>query len=46
VVLSNVADSHIMNEAKTRGAVHYMVKSETEPPEMVNMVKSVLAYGE
>ena len=42
VVLSNVSDTHVINEAKSRGAVQYIIKSETEPADMVTLVKSVL----
>lgn len=42
VVLTNVADVSIANEAISRGAVLSLVKSETEPEDVVASVKGVL----
>ena len=42
VVLTNVSDVSIANEAITRGAVLSLVKSETEPEDVVAAVKGVL----
>jgi CheY-like chemotaxis protein len=43
VVLTNVADVSIANEAISRGAVLSLVKSESEPEDVVAAVKGVLA---
>jgi DNA-binding response OmpR family regulator len=43
VVLSNVSDPKIVNEARVKGASQYVVKSEKEPADMVAIVKDVLA---
>jgi CheY-like chemotaxis protein len=43
VVLSNISDSRVVNDAKSKGAAQYVVKSETEPQEMVEIVKEVLS---
>ena len=43
VILSNVSDTSIINEAKSRGAVEYIIKSETEPADMITLVNRVLA---
>lgn len=42
VVLTNVADVGIANEAISRGAVLSIVKSESEPEDVVAAVKGVL----
>jgi CheY-like chemotaxis protein len=46
VVLTNVADVSIANEAITRGAVLSLVKSESEPEDVVAAVKGVLARAQ
>lgn len=46
VVLTNVADISIANEAISRGAALSMVKSESEPEDVVAAVKGVLARAE
>jgi CheY-like chemotaxis protein len=43
VVLSNISDARVVNDAKSKGATQYVVKSETEPQEMVEIVKEVLS---
>ncbi len=43
VVLSNVSDTVVINQAKAKGAVQFVVKSNTEPGDMVALVRSVLA---
>ena len=43
VVLSNVSDVTVMNEAKANGAAQYVVKSNTEPADMVALVRALLA---
>ena len=43
VVLTNVSDVSIANEAISRGAVLSLVKSESEPEDVVAAVKGVLA---
>jgi CheY-like chemotaxis protein len=43
VVLSNISDSRVVNDAKSKGAAQYVVKSETEPQQMVEIVKEVLS---
>ncbi len=43
IVLSNISDMRIVNEAKAKGAIQFVVKSETEPATMVAVVKDVLS---
>ncbi len=42
IVLTNVADEAVKNEAVTAGARLVIVKSQTEPDDVVNTVKQVL----
>lgn len=44
VVLTNLAGDHDAEEALTKGAVKYIVKSEHNPKEVTDLVKQVL-YG-
>lgn len=43
VVLSNVSDPVITNQAKAEGAAQFIVKSNTEPSDMVALVRALLA---
>lgn len=43
VILTNLADQHDAEVALSKGAVKYIVKSEHEPKEVVDIVKGVLA---
>lgn len=43
VVLTNIADMHITQMALSKGAVLCIIKSQTEPGEVINSVKAVLA---
>jgi DNA-binding response OmpR family regulator len=42
IVMSNLANDKICHQAKTCGAVDYIVKSETTPIEVVERVKKIL----
>lgn len=43
VCLTNLADQHDAEKALLLGAVKYIVKSEYEPKQTVNMIKEILA---
>jgi DNA-binding response OmpR family regulator len=43
IVLTNIADMRITQMALQKGAVLCIIKSQTEPSEVVNSVKAVLA---
>jgi len=43
VILTNLASDKDAEVALTKGAVRYIVKSEHDPKEVVNMVKEILA---
>ena len=43
LVLTNVSDARITQLATEKGAVASLIKSETEPDGVVDMVKGVLA---
>lgn len=43
VVLTNIADMNITQMALSKGAVLCIIKSQTEPTEVINSVKAVLA---
>lgn len=43
VMLTNLAGTKDAEEAMIKGAVKYIVKSEYEPKQIVNMVKEILA---
>lgn len=43
IVLTNLAGQQDAEKALTLGAVKYIIKSEHEPKEVVNMVKEILA---
>lgn len=43
VVLTNLAGGQDAEAALTKGAVKYIVKSEYEPKQIVNMIKEILA---
>jgi CheY-like chemotaxis protein len=43
IVLTNVADEDVKTEAATAGARLVLVKSQTEPDDVVNAVKQVLS---
>jgi DNA-binding response OmpR family regulator len=43
VVLSNVSDVTVINEAKANGAAQFVIKSNTEPADMVALVRALLA---
>ena len=43
VVLTNIADMNITQMAISKGAVLCIIKSQTEPSEVINSVKAVLA---
>ncbi|OGM15655.1 hypothetical protein A2V56_01960 [Candidatus Woesebacteria bacterium RBG_19FT_COMBO_42_9] len=43
VILTNLAGQKDAENAMTKGAVKYIVKSEFEPKQVVNMVKEILA---
>jgi CheY-like chemotaxis protein len=43
VMLTNLAGTQDAETALTKGAVKYIIKSENEPKQVVNMVKEILA---
>ncbi len=43
IMLTNLAGSQDAEAALTKGAVKYIIKSEFEPKQIVNMVKEILA---
>ena len=43
IVLTNIADMNITQMALSKGAVLCIIKSQTEPAEVINSVKAVLA---
>jgi CheY-like chemotaxis protein len=43
IVLTNIADMNITQMALAKGAVLCIIKSQTEPSEVINSVKAVLA---
>ena len=43
VMLTNIADSDSTDKALSKGAVKYIVKSEYDPNQVIEMVSSVLA---
>lgn len=43
IVLTNIADMNITQMAISKGAVLCIIKSQTEPSEVINSVKGVLA---
>lgn len=43
IMLTNMAGSHDIETALSRGAVKYIIKSEHDPKEVVDMVKEVIA---
>jgi CheY-like chemotaxis protein len=43
IMLTNLAGSADAEAALTKGAVKYIIKSENEPKQVVNMVKEILA---
>ena len=43
VMLTNLAGTQDAEAALTKGAVKYIIKSENEPKQVVNMVKEILA---
>lgn len=43
VMLTNLAGEHDAENALTKGAVKYLVKSEYDPKQIANMVKEILA---
>jgi CheY-like chemotaxis protein len=43
VMLTNLAGTHDAEAALSKGAVKYIIKSENEPKQVVDMVKEILA---
>ena len=43
IMLTNLAGTQDAEAALTKGAVKYIIKSENEPKQVVNMVKEILA---
>ena len=43
VMLTNLAGSHDMESALSKGAIKYLIKSEFEPKQVVAMVKEILS---
>lgn len=43
IVLTNIADMNITQMALSKGAVLCIIKSQTEPSEVINSVKAILA---
>jgi len=43
VMLTNLAGTQDAEAALTKGAVKYIIKSENEPKQVINMVKEILA---
>jgi CheY-like chemotaxis protein len=43
IVLTNIADMNVDNLATSKGAVQYIIKSQTEPAEIITLIKGVLA---
>lgn len=43
VVLTNVADMHVTNMALEKGAILFIIKSQSEPAEVIASIKGVLA---
>lgn len=43
IMLTNVSEFQIMNHATAEGATRYIVKSDTEPQGLVDMVRGMLA---
>jgi len=46
IVLTNIADMNITQMAQTKGAVLCIIKSQTEPADVINSVKAVLAKSQ
>lgn len=46
VVLTNIADMRITNMALTKGAAMFIIKSQTEPADVIASVKGVLAKSD
>jgi CheY-like chemotaxis protein len=42
VVLTNLSDMHVAQMAISRGAVQILIKSETEPKEVISLIRGVL----
>jgi CheY-like chemotaxis protein len=42
VMLTNVSEFQIMNHAIAEGATQYIVKSDTEPQELVNLARNII----
>lgn len=43
IMLTNLAGSHDAEAALTKGAVKYIIKSEHDPKQVVDMIKEILA---
>lgn len=42
VVLTNISDSNVIHMALQKGAVLALIKSQTEPPDVINAIRGVL----
>lgn len=46
IVLTNVSDANVAHMAREKGAVLVLIKSETEPDQVVEAIKSVVAKSD